>query len=98
MTKIDRMMIKTGGVKTFMQEHKSDAWFAPTVGGLAGSLLASPEIIQDMRDDKTPQALRRLILSAGLGTGLGYAGGKVLQGEAGDLKKILDAVKEKNKS
>ena len=97
MTKLDRI-VKTAGLGNFIKEHKDAPWFYPTAGGVAGGLLATPEIIEDAKADKSGHALRRLILSTGFGAGVGYVGGKALKGEVSDLKKKVVQLKNLNES
>jgi len=95
-TKIDRLRnnAKAASLASEIMQHKNEPWFYPTAGGLAGILLASPEAIGEMKEDKAPQALRRLILSGGLGAGIGYIGRKAIKGELSDLKEKLDSLKD----
>lgn len=70
---------------------KDSPWFWPGVGGAAGVLLSTPEIIDDMKENKA-RAIRRFMLSAGLGMGVGYVGDKVINRKQG-IMDIVDSLK-----
>ena len=71
---------------------KESPWFWPGVGGAAGALLATPEIIDDMKENKA-RAIRTLLLSSGLGMGLGYVGDKIINSKQ-DLSGVIALAKK----